>query len=142
MRTIVLTTIFALFLSSISVSSATPKLRYSNIETTENGTIKEYVTYDNLQSKAVEKTVYVFDNNENLVDRTVYKWNDNSGWIAMQKHNYSYNNEGRVAYFTFTKWNQDRNAKSEMFAHIYDNEGNLLSIVKSKSDDSDLITQK
>lgn len=142
MRTILLTSIFALFLSSINISASTQKLKYSNIQTTENGTIKEYVTYDNLQSKAVDKTVYIFDKDENLLDRTVYKWDDNAGWVKMQKHNYSYDNEGKITYFTFSKWDNKQNIESKEFTHLYDNEGNLLSIIESKKSNSNLMTQR
>lgn len=147
MKTIVLTIILTSLLSSTNISAVTPKNTiYNNIEVLENGYKKEYITYNEETSRIVSKITYQYDRKGNMQKRVFYKWDYDCGWKAIQKYEYTYNNEKRLNYITHTKWDKKSKnwaTKSERLKHIYNNEGKLVAINKIQIDgNSELIALK
>jgi len=131
MKTLIITSVLAAFVSVASLSAGTPKTKvYENIETTDAGCKKEYVTYNEAISRAENKTVYYYNSNGNLDNKTFYRWDNEAGWVLVQEYNYRYNNEGKVAYLTFTKWDNNKSVQVDQLVHIYDNEGNFMAVEK------------
>lgn len=127
MKTSIITSILAAFLSVMSLSAGNPAKVYENVETTNDGIKKEYITYNENISRAESKVVYVYDNKGYLNSKAFYKWNNEKGWLMSQEYNYSYNVDGKVAYLTFTKWDNNK-ARMEQLVHLYDNDGNFLTV--------------
>lgn len=145
MKAIVLTSILAAFLSISNLSAANPNVKvYSNIETTEDGCVKEFISYNEKTSKVIDKSVYQYDASGNMQNKTIYTWSNETGWVSVKKYDYSYNGEGSIEYMTFTEWDNKAgnwSSEKELMAHIYDNEGNLIGVEKTKIDNS-YIAQK
>lgn len=132
MKATVLTTILVAFLSIVNVSASEPKTKiYNNIETTENGCIKEY-TFINLETLSPEKkSVYEYNAEGLLLTKTEYKWKSEGGWAGFQKYEYEYNQNNKLTYLTHTEWDSKLNTWSEtskQLAHLYDENGQLLTV--------------
>lgn len=132
MRTIVLTSVLAALLSVASLSAKNPDVKvYSNVETTEIGCVKEYISYNEKISQVIDKYSYQYDADGNMEKKTFYKWDNEAGWVSIKKYDYVYNNKGNIDYMTFTEWDNkigNWSLKGEQFIHIYDNNGVLTAI--------------
>lgn len=131
MKSIILTSILAV-LSLTSVVAGNPKKKiFSNIDNHNNGCTKEYVIADK-NLKPEERAVFECDTNGKLLTRVFYKWDAKAGlWITIHKHDYNYNESGRVANVVYTRWDyklQTWSSKSQHSLHSYDGEGKLLSV--------------
>lgn len=131
MKSIFLTSILAV-LSLTSVVAGNPKKRiFSNIENHNNGCTKEYVIADK-NLKPDERAVFECDTKGKLLTRIFYKWDAKAGlWTTMHKHDYDYNDNGRVANVVYTRWDNKQQAwssKSQHSLHVYDGDGKLLSV--------------
>ncbi|MFV0538009.1 MAG: DUF3836 domain-containing protein [Dysgonomonas sp.] len=130
MKSIILTSILAV-LSLTNVAAGNPKKKvFSNIENHNNGCTKEYVIADK-NLKPDEKAVFECGTDGKLLTRFFYKWDAKAGlWIAVHKHDYNYNESGRVVNVVYTRWDnklQSWSSKSQHLLHSYDNNGKLLS---------------
>jgi len=147
MKTIILTTILAGILSITSLSAGTPKnVTYINVETTETGYTKEYVTYNEETSTVIIKVAYQYDLAGSVQNRTTYGWVENKGWKAIQKYDYKYNNKGQIDYIAFTKWDNKQKSwsnKCEQLKHEYNEEGKLMAVNKVEvNNNMDFMAQK
>ena len=146
MRATVLTSVLVAFLSIVNVSASEPKTKiYNNIETTENGCVKEY-TFINLETLSPEKkSVYEYNADGLLVTKTEYKWNSEGGWTGFQKYEYEYNKNNKLTYLTHTEWDNERNTwceSSKQFAHLYDTNGQLLTIEEIQTVNENYMAQQ
>ncbi|NDV79144.1 DUF3836 domain-containing protein [Dysgonomonas sp. 511] len=142
---ILLVTLLAAFLSVAVLNAGNPnKVVYSNVSTTDSGTIKEYVVYDKEMGKAEKKCVYNYDNGGNLLSKLEYKWDGRKGWLNASKSEYEYR-DGVIAYVTHTKWDKKNNKwadQSERMVYDYDSEGDFLAVQQVNVNNNDLIAQR
>lgn len=147
MKAILLTPVFAVLLSVVNVSAKNVKT-YSNVETNETGTKKEYVSLDGKTSNPLTKELYDYSIDGKLDMKKISKWDENKGWINNAKYEYQYNEVGKISYVIYTKWNEKTNAwsdKSDFLAHIYNENDEILSIKQIQIEnniDNTLLTQK
>lgn len=95
-----------------------------------NGHIKEFTIVDRQVSLSDRKTVYTYNSEGLLYNKILYRTNEYSEWIGIQKYEYEYNN-GKLINIVYTKWNEKTSAwstKAEHLVHIYDIDGDLLAI--------------
>jgi len=130
MKTSIITSVLAIFVSVMSLSAGNPMKVYENVEMTDAGTKKEYVVYNEKISCAESKTVYIYNDNGNLDNKTSYKWDKTKGWAVVNEYNYKYNADGRITYLTFTKWDNNKPVQMDQLVHIYDNDGNFMAVEK------------
>ncbi|NDV78451.1 DUF3836 domain-containing protein [Dysgonomonas sp. 511] len=147
MKATILTSVLAVILSVANVSAANPYIKvFSNIEVTETGTIKEFIKYDESQSIAIDKCVYTYDAAGNMLKKATYKWDSVQGWVAVNKYDYNYNEDGRIAYTTYTEWDSKINywaSTASQLIHIYDNSGNLMAIKQIQvNEDANFMSMK
>lgn len=139
MKTIILSAVATILFSIVNLSAANTQKVYSNIEKTETGCVKEFITYDEAISKAISKSVYHYDANGNMQKKVSYVWDSKAGWEAVNKYDYVYNNSGNVDYLTYTEWDNNMSSwssKIEQFIHVYDNQGGLLVVKHIKIDNN------
>lgn len=146
MKAIILTSVFAVLVSVANLSARNVKT-YSNVETNETGTKKEYVSIDVETSNPLTKELYNYSADGKLEVKKISNWNENKGWVNSAKYEYQYNEVGKVSNVTYTKWNEKTNSwsdKSEFLAHIYNENNEILSIKQIQIEnnvDSTLLTQ-
>ncbi|MBB4034383.1 hypothetical protein GGR21_000268 [Dysgonomonas hofstadii] len=131
MKTLIISSVLAALVSVASLSAGNPKTTvYENIETTDAGVKKEYISYNTKISQGENKIVYIYNSNGVLASKTVYNWNTEKGWVILKNYDYKYNVDGKLAYLNFTKWENNRSVQAEQLIHIYDNEGNFMAVEK------------
>lgn len=148
MKATLLISVFAALVFSTTVSAKNVKT-YINMESNESGIKKEYVSVDAETHKPLTKKYYNYDSEGNIIEKTVSKWNDVSGWVNYGKYEYKYLENGKVANIIYTEWNGKKNTwadKSDFLIHFYDDNGEFLSIRQIKIENSinnyNLISQK
>lgn len=148
MKTTILISVFAALVLSVNINAKNVKT-YVNIEDRKSNLEKEYISLDKETLKPVVKEYYLYDSAGNIQEKIVSKWSDKSGWTNRFKYAYNYQENGRVANITFTEWNAKKSRwsdKSDFLIHLYDDNGEFLSVQKMKVDndmsDSNLISQK
>lgn len=133
MKTIKLLSLFACLFISVNILASEPDARIlTNVENTENGSTKVVTSFDEHTSAPLQKISYQYDNNGNILEKVIYKWNDKSGWIGNQKLEYTYNSNNEPITVAFTKWDKKAGSwseKSEVMTYTYDN--GEVSIAKS-----------
>nr|WP_255351478.1 DUF3836 domain-containing protein [Dysgonomonas sp. BGC7] len=142
MKTYILTALIIAFLSVFSAQASNKgEIIYTNIEKTENGTIKEYILYNTITSQAIKKTTYSYDSDNNILSKIEYDWSSLYGWVNNQKHEYEYN-DGLIIYVTHTRWDEKKNkwaTRSEQMAYNYNTDGDFISTQKTNIN-NELIT--
>jgi len=119
---------------SVSVNANNPKV-YSNVEITNAGTNKEYVYMDDNTSMPKMKTALVCDANGMVTSKVVSEWKEGKGWVNSSKYEYKYNSSNKVSTMVYTEWSGKSGSwadVSDMMVHLYDNDGNFLSVEKIK----------
>lgn len=131
MKAIFLTSILVAFFLFTNVSAGNPKDKiYSNIETNNYGTIKEYTTISHATAKATNKAVYIYDTNGILQERALYSWDETQGWLGICKYEYEYHSH-KLTNIIYTKWDNDIatwSSMAEHLIHIYNTEGKFLTV--------------
>lgn len=132
MKANVLTSVLvAVFFVSTTAFANSPKTKmYTNNEYRDNGCTKEYIFVDD-ESRPEMKSVYEYTTDGNLQEKVTYKWNTEKGWVAIQKYTYEYNKNGQISNMIYTEWNKELQAwshESQHMLHIYDLDGELLSV--------------
>ncbi|WP_029902077.1 hypothetical protein [Prevotella sp. 10(H)] len=70
MKTRIYTLALAVIFVAANIYAGEPKLKvYDNHRVTESGTTKEYISYDEKQSKPVERNIYNYDAEGRLLDK-------------------------------------------------------------------------
>lgn len=127
-------------LSTVAVSATEPERKvYHNIETSESGIIKEFVSFkkDNIVSPE-RKYINSYGTDGELQKKVMHYWSDREGWIAYKKYVYEYNDNKKVANLTYTEWDKKLGTwspKSIQYIHIYDDNGNFLSMKKVENNE-------
>lgn len=131
MKARILVSILAVVFSIAILNAGNPKTtKYINEEVTETSIIKDYTFVNSETLKALHRITYTYDINGVIQERVYYKWDNEKGWIGIQKHTYEYNADNKVAYLIHTKWDQNNNNwsdNSEYLAHIYNQDGKYLT---------------
>ena len=138
MKATFLTSVFAALVLTTNVNAKNVKV-YSNNESNENGTLKEFVTLDNETSKPLTKDFYEYDVNGNIQEKTTSEWKDEKGWVNSRKYEYKYGKAGKVASVTYTKWDEKVNNwsdSSDVLVHIYDENDEFLTVKQIQIENS------
>lgn len=132
MKTIFLSIIFAVLFSVANLYAGEPEPKvFTNVEPTEWGTLKEYTYFDISGKQAVKKEVHSYDKLDKILNKTIYKWDGDFGWMNFQQYTYEYNGNGQVAKIVRADWNKKAknwSANVKEFIHTYNSEGELVAI--------------
>ncbi|GAB6123582.1 hypothetical protein JCM30204_47320 [Dysgonomonas termitidis] len=132
MKTIFLSIILAVLFSVTNLYAGEPEPKiFTNVEPTGWGTLKEYTYFDDSGLKAVKKEVCSYDKSDKLFNKTIYKWDGDSGWTNFQQYTYEYNDNGLVAKIVRADWNKKSkswSANVKEFIHTYNSAGELIAI--------------
>lgn len=95
----------------------------------------EFLSYgiNNIQKRV--KTVYKFNSDGQRTERILYSRNNSLNWVPIQMHSFKYNSLGKIADVIYTKWDTESNSwseASEHLIHIYNREGQLLTVKKKR----------
>jgi len=99
--------LFTFCLSASTYADSRETIKFSNVEQTENGCIKEFLCCDKATNAPISKTVYRYDNNDKLLEKATYEWNSLKGWVGTQKYVYTYENDKMTP--SVIKWNNKSN---------------------------------
>lgn len=97
----------------------------------------EYITYGINNTQKYLKIVYKFNSEGQKTKRILYTRDNTFNWTPVQKYDFKYNQQGKIADVIYTKWNNVNNSwsgVSEHLIHIYNKKGELLSVKKSRTD--------
>lgn len=101
----ILSLLAIMFLSaSVYANNGRSTIVYSNIDNCATGCVKEFMTCDKDTNKPLMKNVYVYDSNGRMLEKTIYKWTDNTGWVGVQKLEYSYDQSNQSCKPCLMKW--------------------------------------
>jgi len=113
MKTKFLFSFLAVILLSVSAYAYNPEtIIYSNIETTENGCVKEFLFCDKETNAPISKTIYNYDAEGRMLEKTMYEWDSTKGWAGTQKFEYNYDN-GNQPVPSVKKWDKKNNKWTE-----------------------------
>lgn len=103
MKTIFLTSVFAVLLSTTNLNAKEIKT-YSNVETNESGTLKEYVRLKEKTLIPKERICYFYNKKGDILMRTFSTWKNDKGWINCSKYEYKYSETGKVESVSYIRW--------------------------------------
>lgn len=148
MNATILTSVLAAFVFCVNVSANNVKT-YSNVESSEFGTKKEYISVDSQSMTPQMKEYYHYNADGKIIEKTVSKWVDNSrGWVNSSRYEYHYGESGLVTAVSYTKWDDGKKVwegNSEVLVNIYDEDGNFMASKQVKVTDKTnylLVAQK
>lgn len=105
-----------------------------NIENRDNGTTKEYLHM--VDNKPHTKFVYEYDADGRMLNKMLQQWDaEKSVWVGISRYDYEYGSNGKLNDVLYTLWNTKNSnwsATSEMLVHIYDADGELVSVKREK----------
>lgn len=137
MKATILTTVFAALVLSINVNAQNVN-RYSNVETTEFGTKKEYILVDSETLTPQTKKYYSYDAEGKMIEKVISRWDGiDNGWVNVSKYEYSYvdADSNLISLVAYTKWNKtskDWSSESDLLVNVYDENNNYLATVYEK----------
>jgi len=133
--TLVLAAIFSVGNISTIVASDDKDL-YSNTEVdpeTNTSTTTFYRTSKSMNTVLEKQIVVKHDENNNPVEKTIYKWSQVSKkWIPVQKQSFEYNSLNLMASSNLTRWDAKKNdweKKTQYVEYTYSDNGEMLSAV-------------
>lgn len=94
---------------------------------------KEYQTHDK-KNRITWKTEYKYDDLGSRIRQISYKRDKSSEWTPIQKHEYQYDSNGKIANIIYSKWNTKTktwNNKSEMLIYLYNNTERYMVVKKN-----------
>jgi hypothetical protein len=110
MKTKSLLSFLVIFCFSISIyANSRETITLTNIEKTEKGCIKEFLQCEKETNMPLTKTVYIYDQNEKLIEKSGYEWDGKKGWTGTLKYMYSYDKENKPLTPTVIKWDKKNN---------------------------------
>ena len=131
MKARILTSILAVVFSVAILNAANPNsVKYTNEETTAAGTVKEYTFCEKETLKPLNRAVYQYNANGELLEKVYYKWDNNTGWVSVQKYNYEYQ-DNKVASLIYSEWDSSLGTWSEnpeYITYVYNKNGELLTL--------------
>ncbi len=107
---------------------------YSNIEATESGTKKEYISVNKESLKPLTKSFYNYDSDGRILEKTFSKWSYEKGWEVTGRYEYIYNDVSKVASIIYTDTN-GTDAKERLLVYLYDENDEFLSIEQIEIND-------
>lgn len=90
----------------------------------------EHVKFHRRSNGIETKTSYQFNDQGKRTTRTLYLRDTKNNWIAAQKHEYRYDNQGRLSEIICTEKDRSRNdwaSKSQRMIHHYGENGKLIA---------------
>lgn len=110
MKTKILLSVLTVFLFTVNIYANKPEtITLSNIEKTENGCVKEFLSCDKNTNAPISKTVYRYDAEDRMQEKATYEWNSNEKeWVGTQKYVYSYEKDNQLSApsVSILKWNK------------------------------------
>lgn len=110
MKTKILLSVLTIFLFTVNTyANKAETIIFSNIEKTEKGCVKEFLSCDKETNAPISKTVYEYDAEDRIQEKAIYEWNNNvKEWIGTQKYVYSYNKKDQslTPSVTVLKWDK------------------------------------
>lgn len=82
---------------------------FSNIEQTEKGCVKEFLFCDKSTNEPLSKTVYNYDSEGRIQEKTILEWDKNQGWIGVHKYEYKYTANNQPNTPVLKKWDNKNN---------------------------------
>ena len=112
MKTKILLSVVAAFLFSININAKNPEtITFSNVEKTEAGCTKEFLSCDKDTKAPISKTVYQYDADERIQQKATYEWDgNNKEWVGIQKYIYAYDKDNNPLAPAILKWNKKAKA--------------------------------
>lgn len=102
--------LFAILFLSLSIYANDPEtVMFRNIETTETGCVKEFLLCDKDTNAPLTKTIYRYNAAGQMQEKAIYEWNNDKGWIGVQKYEYIYNLDNQSTTPVITRWNNKTN---------------------------------
>lgn len=118
MKARILTSVLVAVFAVSTVFAGNPKTNvYKNTEYRDNGYAKEYITVDNEMKPSI-KTVYDYTDNDNLLEKSVYKWDSKKGWVSLQKYTYEYDEKGEVINLVYAEYSKNGELLSEQYVDV------------------------
>lgn len=99
----------ALMFSLNSVAHNNETIVFNNIENSENGCVKEYLFCDKDTNAPLSKTIYKYDNEGRIQEKTILEWNKTQGWIGIQMYEYNYTENNKSCTPSLKKWDNKNN---------------------------------
>jgi len=130
MKATLLTSVFVALFFSANLNANNVKT-YSNIESGEFGTKKEFVSVKSETLEPLKKENYCYDTTGRLSEKTISKWSYEKGWENVGRYEYRYNETGNVASVIYTEWNKVDNdwaSKEYFLVHVYNENDEFLSV--------------
>lgn len=108
MKTRILVSVLSVFLFTVNVNANDPEtITFTNVEKTETGCVKEFLSCDKETNFPLSKTVYQYDAEDRIQEKATYDWDSNKKeWVGLRKHVYSYDENGQPTTPTVLKWNK------------------------------------
>jgi hypothetical protein len=97
-----------LFLYTTTYANTPETIVLSNIEQTEDGCIKEFLSCDKNTNAPLSKTIYRYDAEGRIMDKATYEWSGSKGWTGIQKYTYEYD-ANNLPIPSVVKWNRKSN---------------------------------
>jgi len=136
MRATIITLAVAVLVTLGNITNVSGKNKmYSNTEIdplTNTKTITVCEGKADIHLKPVSKSVKSYDENGNLIVKTLYKWNTEAkDWTPEKRHQYTVNNN-TIESLQYSEWNEVTNSWKDNSVYImytYDSDGEYLSSV-------------
>lgn len=108
MKTRILLSVLTVFLFTVNTYANKPEtITLSNVEKTEAGCVKEFLSCDKETKAPLAKTVYQYDAEDRMQEKATYEWNSNNKeWVGIQKYIYSYDEKNQPTDLIILKWNK------------------------------------
>lgn len=97
--------LFIALFFTVGIYASNPEtITLSNIEQTETGYVKEFLSCDKDTNAPISKTVYEYDAEDRLLEKAIYNWNSSEGWVGTKKYAYAYNEDNQPIAPQIIKW--------------------------------------
>lgn len=101
-----LLSLFIALFFTVGIYAGNPEtITLSNIEQTETGYVKEFLSCDKDTNTPIAKTVYEYDGEDRLLEKAIYNWDAKDGWVGSKKYVYAYDENNRPVAPQIIKWN-------------------------------------
>jgi len=115
MKTRTLLSLFVVCFITVNTFASNPEtITFSNVEKTESGCVKEFLSCDKETNAPLSKTVYQYDAEDRLQEKATYEWNESrKEWLGIKKYLYSYDENNQPTTPVLLKWNKKTNDWSD-----------------------------
>ena len=107
MKTKNLLSLFVAFFFAVGIYASNPEtITFSNVEKTETGCVKEFLSCDKETNAPIAKTVYEYDSENRLLGKAIYNWDNADGWVGSKKYLYAYDENNQPITPFIVKWDK------------------------------------